>query len=327
MTTPSFEIALDRPDSAASPLGAIAQVQATQLMPTQFYEQYQKPGIPVLISGLFEADTDWNLDYLCQQLGETEFPIQDHGSSHRARDKRTWTGTGSGVDTIVMPFRQYADLLRSREAHQRDLYMGKCALHQTPLGDTHAFEQLEAHLGLQTPFTPWSFWMGPAGHITHLHYDPMDGTLAQLHGAKRVILFPPSQLYNLYPFSVFNQVRYGMKLRPGHSRVYPDQPEFEQFPRLRAALPHRYEFTLNQGDLLYIPAGWWHEVIAQGDEMSCSVNRFWNVTPLSRALTSWSKWRIHLGSVLALPHLVYALGQALVSGNPAQKIRQLTLKL
>ncbi|MEA5420388.1 cupin-like domain-containing protein [Spirulina sp. CCNP1310] len=137
----------------------------------------------------------------------------------------------------------------------------------------------------------------------------------QFHGAKRVILFPPSQLYNLYPFSLFKQLIHGPKLRAGHSRVYPDQPDFDQFPRLQEALNHRYDVLLERGDALYTP-----------EDVTCSVNRFWHV-PLGRGLTSWSKWRVHLGSLLAIPHLLKELIKALVSGDRPQKLHQWRLKL
>ncbi len=310
-------------DAARTP---IATLPAADLNPQQFAQDYLNPGRPLLIQGAIPRETDWTLDYLTEVLGDTPLPIQDHGKSHQGEDKQQWQGTGSGVDSLVMPFRDYAAALGDRTAHAQDWYMGKCALDQTPLGQAPEFGEIEQRLGMSAPVTPWSFWMGPSGHVTHLHYDCMDGVLMQFHGAKHVILFPPSQLYNLYPFSLLKQLIHGPKLRAGHSRVYPDQPDFAQFPRLQEALNHRYDVLLERGDALYIPAGWWHEVIALGDDVTCSVNRFWHV-PLGRGLTSWSKWRVHLGSLLAIPHLLKELIEALVSGDRPQKLHQWRLKL
>jgi len=317
----------DTDRSAMSGRSPIPTIAAPDLTPQGFERDYLNPGRPVLIQGAIPPETDWTLDYLTEVLGDTPLPIQDHGKSHQGQDKRQWQGTGSGVDSLVMPFRDYAAALGDRTAHAQDWYMGKCALDQTPLGQAPEFTQIEQRLGMRAPVTPWSFWMGPSGHVTHLHYDCMDGVLMQFHGAKRVILFPPSQLYNLYPFSLLKQLIHGPKLRAGHSRVYPDQPDFAQFPRLQAALKHRYDVLLQRGDALYIPAGWWHEVIALGDDVTCSVNRFWHVHPLARGLTSWSKWRVHLGSILAIPHLLKELIEALVSGDRPQKLHQWRLKL
>ncbi|MFB6276222.1 MAG: hypothetical protein ABEI32_08765 [Halothece sp.] len=56
---------------------------------------------------------------------------------------------------------------------------------------------------------------------------------------------------------------------------------------------------------MYLPAGWWHEVTTLGDEVVCSINRFWHPHPLTKAAWSWNKWRVHLGSALALPKILW----------------------
>lgn len=107
-----------------------------------------------------------------------------------------------------------------------------------------------------------------SGHVTCLHCDPFDGILMQLSGVKRVVLFPPSQLSNLYPFPVTAHLRHGLKRRASYSQVYPDRPDFDTFPKFRAAWQQRYEVILEAGDVLFIPVGWWHEVTALGKGLS-----------------------------------------------------------
>jgi hypothetical protein len=290
----------------------IAHVHVSSLTSEIFLETYQKHGIPVVITGLLDAEPDWNLEYLCQQLGNQEFVVRCYGNDRYQQDKRQWTDIGSGVELRKLTFTDYADLLRSHVAHQQDMYLAKCPMQNTPLGKSSTFAGIRERLGLRSPATNLNLWIGPAGHIECLHYDPVDGTLMQLHGEKKLLLFPPNQMENLYPFPIHTHLRYGLKMRSWFSQVYPENPDFEAFPRLRTALQHKYEIILKPGELLYIPVGWWHEVTALGDEMVCSVNQFWHVAPLPRALQSWSKWRAHLGSMLAIPHSLLGLLKATV---------------
>ena len=50
--------------------------------------------------------------------------------------------------------------------------------------------------------------------------------------------------------------------------VNPDAPDFEKFPLFRNATP--YECTIGLGELLFMPAQWWHHVV--GLEKSITVN-------------------------------------------------------
>lgn len=300
----------------------IQRVDVASLKTDIFFEHYQKAGVPVVITGLLK-ECDWNLDYLCEKLGTQEFFLRRYGHERYKQDKRKWKNIGSGIETQIMPFTKYAELLRSHKAHENDIYLAKCPLKNTSLGSTPSLKTIGEQLGLKKPTSDLNIWIGPGGHVECLHYDAVDGTLMQLHGAKKVVLFPPSQMYNLYPFPIFIHLRHGLKLRSSFSQVYPEKPDFQSFPKLKEALRHKQEVILNQGEVLYIPAGWWHEVTALGDEMVCSVNRFWSVYPVSRILLSRIRWRIYLGYLLALPYIFLKLAIALFSCERKQKISKL----
>lgn len=311
--------------SADSPQ-TLPKIPLSELTPEQFVRSYRNPGLPVIITGLLQPDWDWNLDYLCQQLGEQAFLLRYYGQDRYQQDKRTWTSIGSGVQTQSKPFVEYAELLRDHTAHTQDIYLAKCSLQNTALANTDAIQTVKTELqqlGLEHPASSLNLWVGPGGHVECLHYDPMDGTLIQLHGSKRVVLFPPSQTFNLYPYPFYAHLRYGLKLRSWFSRVYPDNPDLTAFPRFQKALAHKYDVTLGPGEVLYIPAGWWHEVTALGDEMVCSVNRFWRVYPTQRAVLFWGRWRAYLGSACAVPNVIWSLGLALFSRDRQQKIKEI----
>lgn len=324
MKTSVEKIHLSESDKALLP---VARVDGTNLTAKIFADKYRKDGIPVVITGLLDSMNNWDLDFLRKKLGNQEFPVRFNGWDRYKKEKNQWNNIGSGVESRTLSFNEYADLLSSKEAHKSDIYLGRCALKKTPLADTPALAEADEKLGLKMPGTSPNLWVCPGSHITPLHYDPLDGTLIQVHGEKRLVLFPPSQTYNLYPLSLFNYLRHGLKLRANYSQVYPEKPDLEKFPKFEKALAHRYEVILKQGEILFIPAGWWHEVTSLGDGVVCSINRFWHVLPLTRAVTSWNKWRLHLGALMTAPYIIKTWLAAIFSKDREQKIRHLVQRL
>lgn len=209
------------------------------------------------------------------------------------------------MEPSTLSFAEFAQLIQSQEARDRDIYLAKFPLANTPLAHHPVLEEIINQLGLNLPATGFNLWIGPGGHTTCLHYDPVDSLLIQLQGRKKVVLFPPSELKNLYPFPISVHFQHGLKLRASYSQVYPDRPDFSAFPKLKEALKQRYEVTLQAGEVLYLPAGWWHEVTTLGNEVVCSINRFWHPHPLTAPAWSWNKWRVHFGSAFALPKILW----------------------
>jgi lysine-specific demethylase 8/hypoxia-inducible factor 1-alpha inhibitor (HIF hydroxylase) len=303
-------------------LNLIPRIDGLSLTPKMFFENYQKQGQPVIITGLLQDEPDWNLDYLCHHIGEEIFPVRLY-----SQDKNFKNGIGSGVTSQNMSLNKYAQLLRQSDINNQPIYLGKCSLKNTSLALSSVFNNAEKQLGLKQAVSSFNLWLGKGGHTTHLHYDPLDGTLMQLSGEKEIILFPPSQLDNLYPLPILNHFFFGQKVRCNHSQVSLKEPDFSKFPKLKKALAHQYNIILHQGEILYIPAGWWHEVKLLGNQPVCSVNRWWFVSPLFRSITCWSQWRVHLGTLLATPHI---LGEGLsifFQERSPEKLKQLIQKI
>lgn len=89
------------------------------------------------------------------------------------------------------------------------------------------------------------------GAVTALHYDASDSMLVQLEGAKEILLWPKSELSNLYPYP------------PSHfmfRRTLAD-PEFLDPVNLPNFNLETANFIfLGPGDALYWPAGWAHHI-------------------------------------------------------------------
>ena len=105
-------------------------------------------------------------------------------------------------------------------------------------------------------------WLGPAGTVTPLHCDYHDNLFAQIWGRKRFVIYPPHHDPYLYTREA-NPVLFG-------SPFDPDAPDYETYPLARQAKP--IECVVAAGELLYLPAGWFHHVTAV--EFSLSANRW-----------------------------------------------------
>ncbi|XP_047225615.1 tRNA wybutosine-synthesizing protein 5 isoform X1 [Girardinichthys multiradiatus] len=91
------------------------------------------------------------------------------------------------------------------------------------------------------------------------HYDVMDNLLAQVTGRKRVVLYSPQDALHLY-------------LNGDKSEVLDiDAPDMKLFPEFVKA--RRYDCVLEPGDLLFIPALWFHNTLAL--HFGVGVNIFW----------------------------------------------------
>ncbi|MRX10687.1 cupin-like domain-containing protein [Pseudoduganella sp. FT25W] len=116
---------------------------------------------------------------------------------------------------------------------------------------------------------PPRFWIGPAGTVTPLHCDYDDNVFAQIWGSKRIFLSPAHHDAFLYPKEA-NAILFG-------SPFDPEAPDYEQFPLARQA--NMIEVIVKPGDMLYVPAGWYHQVRAL--TFSLSSNRWARAVPLA----------------------------------------------
>lgn len=145
--------------------------------------------------------------------------ISQHGRFDGPENGELW-GLGRDTDVLVRPpttFMQLIDFLSlvgtssTPASSNVSFYLEYLALHQY-LGP--AFSQLiplpEALLALtkrnvhgksnQTRLVPLvhNLWIGGTPTVSPLHYDDYENLLAQIRGHKELILFPPSDMPNLY---------------------------------------------------------------------------------------------------------------------------------
>lgn len=159
-----------------------------------------------------------------------------------------------------MSMREYLDLVE-RGTHALPPYLGNLELRE--LNSLCHWPAAFDKIG------PPRYWLGPAGTVTPLHCDYDDNLFAQIWGSKRIFLAPPHHDEFLYPREA-NAILFG-------SPFDPEAPDYERYPLARQAA--LIEVLVEAGDMLYVPAGWYHQVRAL--TFSLSSNRWARAVPLA----------------------------------------------
>merc|ERR1719414_2379524 len=122
-------------------------------------------------------------------------------------------------------------------------------------------ESLLQHLPEHAPAdSKVSLRVAHEGAVSALHYDSGRTVLLQLEGLRDVLIYPPAELPNLYPFP---KSHYMFR----RTLADPEYPDPELLPKFEAA--RGYRARLGPGDLLYMPANWAHYIrAAEGTSVS-----------------------------------------------------------
>lgn len=195
------------------------------------FARYWTAGQPVIVVdevSSWKAYRDWNLDYLRAKFA----------------DRKEF----SFIDGELVSFEKFAEKL---ETTQTPVYAPQLSLTgrvSTEL-DTTAFELKEdvAPPGLisRGMLDEINVWIGRGQ--TPLHFDGYDNFLAVVRGKKHVLLLEPEWFEDLY-IDKFQWSSVDILSR-----------DLERFPRL-AAVPAPIELVLEEGEMLFIPAHWLHQV-------------------------------------------------------------------
>lgn len=238
----------------ARELPAISEVPRLGVLNAQAFRARAALGLPFLITGIVNR---WPLTALTPQTLRERFGALQV----RAR-------VGDYINTAFAPDRAMQDMsmleyLELVAAGTGDLppYLGNLELRE--LNSMCHWPTYFEKMG------PPRFWLGPAGTVTPLHCDYDDNIFAQIWGTKRIFLSPPHHDEFLYPNEA-NAILFG-------SPVNPEAPDFAQFPLARQAA--LIECVVNPGDMLYVPAGWYHYV--RSLTFSLSSNRWARGVPFA----------------------------------------------
>jgi ribosomal protein L16 Arg81 hydroxylase len=115
------------------------------------------------------------------------------------------------------------------------------------------------------------------GARTRLHRDPFNSNaiLCQFYGEKKIYLYDPGQAEYVMNNNEFVDI------------AAPDLDKFPQYTRATCA----YEDTLAPGEIIYFPAGWFHDVTSATDSISIT----WNFVHVSELQTLCAYIETHPG--------------------------------
>lgn len=117
-----------------------------------------------------------------------------------------------------------------------------------------------------------SIWIGNRTCVP-AHQDVPDNIACVVAGRRRVTLFPPDQLRNLY-IGPLDRTPAGQAV----SLVDFAAPDLRRFPRFAEAMRHALSVELGPGDAVLIPSMWWHHIEAL-DGFNVLVNYWWRQSP------------------------------------------------
>ncbi len=104
-----------------------------------------------------------------------------------------------------------------------------------------------------------NLWFGPRGTVTPLHHDLMNIVFVQVFGTKEFILAPSFCLTLLH------------NRRGVYSELDPVAMGEDRLP-MRCDI-RWLRFTVDPGDVVFLPVGWWHWVYASTTSISVSVSK------------------------------------------------------
>jgi hypothetical protein len=119
---------------------------------------------------------------------------------------------------------------------------------------------------------PPTIWIGNRT-VASCHYDAPNNIACCAVGRRRFTVFPPDQIFNLYPGP--------LQLTPGGQAVSVvdfSNPDLARYPRFQEAMAAGFVAELEPGDAIFVPSMWWHHV--QGlSAFNTLVNYWWSTSP------------------------------------------------
>ncbi|MFJ6769612.1 cupin-like domain-containing protein [Kitasatospora sp. NPDC091257] len=229
----------------------------------------------------------WDADYLRSVAGEREVTVRETNGPPRnvfqnlAAGGRTSFGryldwvleTAGGLERIALSCSGAGEITRAvcADGFRCSYYLDA------------KLRQLSEDLLDDAPPPGWyrrgpidtNLWCGVLGTSSGLHCDVTPNCNVQVVGRKHFVLYPPSQARRVYRIPQIT-----------HCRFDPNLPDYERFPRARGATG--WQCTLDAGESLYIPVGWYHQVTVVS-AWALNVNFFWP-RPLAQGLSAPPLW-------------------------------------
>lgn len=239
--------------------------------PRLFYQRFVSRNRPVVLTGLTEdwkAIKTWSPEYFSTHYPNAKVIYTAWNSSEPINDPTDYYRNRKRLKTTL------GDFIASMNASPSSQdYISQFPIFNELPQLTEDIQSLDDYMNVPQVYPAAlqkklkkaaTFWLGPAGIVTPVHFDSAHNLLVQIHGHKNLILIPPSQ----------SKLLYYPSLHLGHVNYSPvdvEAPDLQRFPRFRKATP--IEVQLAPGEILFIPVRWWH--YARALERTISLNFWW----------------------------------------------------
>eukprot|EP00026_Physarum_polycephalum_P002264 Phypoly_transcript_02270.p1 GENE.Phypoly_transcript_02270~~Phypoly_transcript_02270.p1 ORF type:complete len:908 (+),score=182.89 Phypoly_transcript_02270:120-2726(+) len=238
--------------------GDLERKKASELTVDDFINNYDALSRPVLLCGeidQWKAHENWSRENLLKIYGQTEFKVSERGSR---KFKMT-----------MKDYLRYLDVQHDEEPlYIFDSGFGERApgmLEDYGIPKYFPVDFFDV-MGKYKPSFRW-FVMGPQHSGAPWHTDPAGTSAwnALIHGKKRWLLYPPGDL----PPGVIPS------LAPTGEHVFISPPSLlwllEVYPQL-AEDEKPIECIQNPGEVIFVPAGWWHMVLNLEESIAVTQN-------------------------------------------------------
>lgn len=232
-----------------------AEIERRECPSVEIFEaEYLRPARPVILTDIgrdWPALQGWQFDRLKARFANQDVQIQAGRSSDPDFELNK-------VDLVrTMRFGDFIDRILSDD-EGNDCYL--TAFNE--LSKRPEFASMVAEIGLLPPYvnrarlhTGLHIWIGGRS-ITPLHHDTVMLFHTQVVGRKRWRLISPLDTPKVYNYTgVF-------------SKVDLDRLDLQRFPRMSDV--RWIDLTLEPGETLFLPLGWWHQVNALAPSVSVS---------------------------------------------------------
>ncbi|GAA5971832.1 hypothetical protein JCM11641_001532 [Rhodosporidiobolus odoratus] len=258
-----------------------SQIDALTTAPTPLeFSRYVGANRPVVIrkAGTIPALERWSDEYLIRAMAEKEvlISVSPNGNADSIVD-----GVFVEPANVPMPLSRLFSLLKAEETDPQNESTDPVYYLQSQNGNlAEEYASLRADVGEDGP--EWAIevfgespdvaniWIGGRRSKTSMHKDPYENIYCVVRGTKTFTLLPPTEAYcvheQLYPHatytftppSSFTLEKTSPELLLPWIPVDPLNPDLDKYPRYKLARP--MTVTLEKGDMLYLPALWYHQV-------------------------------------------------------------------
>ncbi|MGH6985963.1 MAG: DUF6065 family protein [Caulobacteraceae bacterium] len=250
---------MERQRGLSAEAGGVFRVEGVSS--EDFLDLYYAPARPVVLAGEiahWPAPGRWSPEYLAAKVGSrlVEFQGGRTANGDFERDKDAHKRTA--------PFDRFIEAIIKEPGNDAYITAYNSAANQAALAPLDEdIGPLEKFLDHKAGGHGGMLWIGPAGTVTSLHHDLTNNLLVQITGRKRVILASAAETPKLYnDRHVFSEIK----------DVTDPNLDLSAYPALEQVRFH--DITLEAGEALFIPIGWWHQVTSLEFSVTATFTNF-----------------------------------------------------